>query len=544
MGLQGGQADIYIAEFLLIQTGTYQEQYLRPFEVHAGAEHINALGQATNGGQMLDMTSIEKVASSIIHPQRATEGVSHIPNGWTSRRFSFIMRVVEVPRIANGTQIERIFYGYTDHSDASRNHLDPDMRIYFNSEMTISTTNRPNPQGMMIPVSRVMSATQIISPMDMAGPNNFMGFNGNSIYLVRPEDTFYHAHDVSVTSALTQHGAIPGEVGQIFDGRTISSNGNPFKMTRRQDNSASRYLKRTLDGFGDAFSETLMENDGSIDQDTLLIKAGNNVKNQELHMIDFFNIIKEDCGYLEQGFVRYQDLCHCFSDLDRISNFSLDDGRSIRNMSHTGQSATWNGGEDYNIAPAMLAQVVPSVMMENFIRQISFTVTPGHGVGEYIVDVDKNRLRMLSDNLPDDVVMRSVSEFIRRLKVDALNYITQNNQIYCSIGMMTNLQGESVIDIEIGSEPLTRYVAPTFSDGLFTPMATRELDRRSKVCNDVNWLMSQTFDRGSMPQPSFDTQPAQTFGNSVGHRQQPQQPQYPQQQDQNSPSFDQLTSYL
>lgn len=543
MGFPGmlSQPDIKIVEFILIQTGSYKDQFLRPFNVEVGPNQTNQLLEVTNGGQSLDINNIEQVASQIIVPKAQTEGISHIPNGWDCRRFSFIMRVIEEPKFQQGSTVERVFYGYTDNSDATKNYLDPQMRIYFNSELTISTTMRHNPQGIPLPHSRVLSASQIISPMDMAGPNTGTnGIFGDSIYLVRPEDAFNYNHDVSTTQALARNGAIDGNVEEMFDTRSMSSLGGQFKLNNRYDNSASRYLQRALQGYEHGLRESRDDHDGNVIGDSILTSATSRVKNQEMHQIDFFNILKEDCGYLEQSFVRYGDLCGVFSGLDSITQYTMDDGSSIRRLSTTQNVENWNGGEYHNIAPAMLAQVVPSIMMENFIRMVNFTVVSGNGYGEYFIDVNKNSVKMVTNNMPDDRVVFHINEFKRRLVVDVLNYITQNNQVYCSIGMDSNLLGESVIDIALDSEPVTRYVAPTFSDGLFTPVATRDIDMRNNVCGHLGWLMQNTFDH--TPQNQGGHSPIVNQYGDPTLRRDPVQPQTAQQQKQFSGSGDDFAS--
>lgn len=494
LGLPEVNMNVNVVEFGLIQTGTYQEQYYRPFVVNNTAENINSLRETTHDGNVINLSDLERISSEIIQPKSTTDGLAHVPHGWEFRRFCFIMRVIEEGKINTGTTTERIFYGYTDHSDASFNHLDPKMRIYFNSELTVNTIMRPAPNGMMIPMSRVMSASQIVQPSDMMGINSGYGQGGNQVFLLRPEDTFYHAHNSAVVDALQSSNVINGKVSEIFDDRHVSAQGGHYRLNRRQDNSASRYMKRTLDGYGKAVKETMMLNDGIIDNDLLYTNAANEVRTQNIATIDFFNILKRECGYLEQGYVTYGDLCSVFPGLDPLTQVTMDDGRSIRQMGSSNESEVWNGGESWDIAVSMLAQVIPSIMMENYIRQIDFTVNPGNGYGEYIIDVDKSRVRLVSDNLPESEQIKRIQEFKRRLTVDVLNSITKNNQIFCRIAMNTNIQAESVIMIDYDNQPTRRYVAPTFSDGLFTPVATLQFDHRKKICNDLTWMLSQSFE--------------------------------------------------
>lgn len=500
--------NVRIVEFILIQTGSYQEQYLRPITVNTDFRVAKALEETTEGGRNLDITTLEDVASSVFVGRTQTEGNSQIANGWRSRRFSFLMRVIEEPKFQTGSQNERIFFGYTDHCDESGRGLSSDMRIYFNSELTISTTVTPNAAGVPTPRSRVMSSTQIVSPQDL------MGSQGQLIHLLRPEDIFYHSFDQGIAQEFTRNGFVPGKIQSISDQRSTSTYGGrtgTFKLNNRNDNSPSRFLQRAMRGYAHGIKESRELDSEMIDESVILSNAGGYTKNPEMHQITFFNILKEDCGYLEQGFVRYGDLCSVFPQLDQTAGYAMDDGRSLRRLSTIDDSENWNGGEEHHIAPSMLAQIVPSIMMENYIRQIDFTVNPGNGVGQYFIDIDYQRTRMISDNLPDEVVNQSINEFRRRLELDVLNYITHRNQVYCQIAMNTNLMSESVINIAFDSQPITPYVAPTFSDGLFNHLATHNLSTQQQVCSDMNWLMKESFSNMLMPDTSAYSMPTKHY---------------------------------
>jgi hypothetical protein len=84
-----------------------------------------------------------------------------------------------------------------------------------------------------------------------------------------------------------------------------------------------------------------------------------------------------------------------------------------------------------------------------------------------------------------------LEEFKRRLVVDVLNTITQGNQIGFHIAVSADLAGETIIDISLGYESKTRFVAPTFSDSLFAPVVTRDKNLRDKISSDLIYLMEE-----------------------------------------------------
>ena len=137
-GQQTNNAQLKIKNFILVQSGSYQEQHLRPFAVTANQQTIDSLSEVTDSGRNLGVGAVQEIAASVIRPQTNSEGATGIDQGWRSRRFRFLMKVEESHMFIGGTTTQRIFFGYTDHCDASTNYLDPNMRIYFNSETIVS----------------------------------------------------------------------------------------------------------------------------------------------------------------------------------------------------------------------------------------------------------------------------------------------------------------------------------------------------------------------------------------------------------------------
>jgi len=82
-------------------------------------------------------------------------------------------------------------------------------------------------------------------------------------------------------------------------------------------------------------------------------------------------------------------------------------------------------------------------------------------------------------------------EFERRLATDCLNTISMNNQIPFQLSMSSDLAGDSVIDISLQHESVVRFVAPTFTDGLFAPVITRDAAKAGKIANDMLYLVSE-----------------------------------------------------
>ena len=491
--MHGFNNTVDVADFILTQTGTYQEQSLRPFVTDIQTDTVNALATATRGGKNLGVTAVEDIASQLIRPSTTPEGQVNIAHGWSSRRFRFLMRVVEEHPFNGGQRTQRVLFGYTDHCDASVNHLDPDMRVYFNSETVIADRVRSTPNGV-VREPMVVSADQIVSPMDMFGPsNNFSSYyQPPAAFLIRPEDIFGLGQTREVTEKLSQTGQFQGGVDMVLDSRNTVGMGGTYKYSRRRDTSPSRYLSDTLSAYQHAVKESTMSDDAEPggDKETMYGEAQSHATNNDIHKNVFFSRLKDEAGFMERGYVTLRDLERIFPSVGHVTKYSMDDGRSIRRVNTAVDSEHWNGSDNMTIAATTLAQVIPSIMMDNYIRSISFAVTNGQGQGQYVVDFHPDGTMGVVQGL---ALVAPLEEFHRRLITDVLNTITMHNHIGFQISMSSDLAGDSVIDIAMDGEPVRRYVAPTFSDSLFAPMITHDQQRPQKISNDLLFLVEQTI---------------------------------------------------
>lgn len=507
-GSQGINKTSVIKNFVLVQTGTYQEQHLRPFNVNVTSDNVNNLESATRGGTNLGVSAIQEIAADIIAPSAMTEGITNIQQGWSSRRFRFIMTVEEQHPFIRGTTDQRIFFGYTDHCDASYNHLDPLMRIYFNSETVISNVIEQTPAGPVMR-SNMVSSNQIIAPVDVTmGPTPRMA--SASTHLIRPEDIFSVGQTNHVARKLTDSGQIDGPITASISHSAVVGLGGDYKYSRRMDSSPTRYLSGTLNSFQNAVLESnsnAFDNEAT-SMEVLLGEATSFSRNNTMRGNTFMSRLRDHAGYMENGYITFRELQMLFPEAasDQVTMFSMDNGKSIRKVSYAHDSEIWSGADHISVGASLIAQTVPSVMMDTFFRSISISVTNGHGPNNYIFDVNPAMTRTLV-NISSDMAMGYVMEFERRMKTDILNIISKGNQIPFKLVVSSDLAGETIIDIALGSDPLTRYVAPTFSDSLFTPVITRDLGLVSNISNDLIWLVGEVI----KPAQNFVTSNVQQY---------------------------------
>lgn len=485
-----GASRIKPVSMLMSETGQYLDQFYRPFETNIQGEAIRALTESTRNGQNINRHSMSDLAGTILTPSADVEGNVRIAEGWKMRRFRFILTIKEGSAFQRSGDVTRVFYGYTDHCDTSLGqHLDPNMRVYFNSEVVMHDRYIDTPNGM---ISRpvVMTSNQIINGYSQ---DEMMGTN-NLIHTLRPEDIFSRAESSAVVNRLASTGEFGDEVDgrfgpgglQVNDTRSTFAIGGEQKFSNRHDSSPVNYLVRTFDGYRQA----LNANDDIQDTEDLMGQASAAIANSFIYRNEFLNTLRSRSNYSAQGYVTYGQLCQIFDGIDQVNRVAMNDGRSMRSLSNGTDSIAWNGRDSTTIAASLLAQTVPGIMMDCMMTNVQFQAVNGHGYGNFNVIINPDSVFMVVQGMdPSHYIQR----FIDRLSVEVLIPISQNNAIGFNLSMGTDVIGESVIDINIDGQGHDRFVAPTFADSSFTSLVTSDSSRQGKISNDLTYLVQNVI---------------------------------------------------
>lgn len=490
-------ATVRCEKLVLVQTGTYQDQAIRSFEVDVNQAVISSLIDVTRGGMNLGVSAVQDIAGQIIAPSAVTEGYAAITNGWAARRFRGMLRVREEHPVMKGTSTQRIFYLYTDGCDISHgNKLDPQMRVYFNSETVINEAYQQTVNGLQR-TAKVVSSNQIVTPMDMMATQGGM-FNQATAHLMRPTDLYAHGQTEAVCERLQASGRFQGSIASFHDHRTMIGECGAFQYSQREDTSPVRYISNTLGAFGHATKEAAMLNDDNHgnsqhnNKEFLFSEAQSYTANASIHANTFLARLKENAGYMSRGYVTWADLCGLFPELTMhgITEVGMDTGTSRRQVMHREDSDHFIGSDDVSIAAATLAQTVPSLMMDTFLRTVTLAVTNSYGqsASPYSIQIFENGCRTIMDNISMKPYML---EFERRMVIDALNTITFSGNRQHQISISSDLAGDTIIDISLDGQPSVRYVTPTFTDALNPPVLTRDKDRSRKIANDMLYLVQE-----------------------------------------------------
>jgi hypothetical protein len=482
-----------IKRLIFVETGTYNDQALRPYETHVNDQTLRMIQEATHDGRQLQPTNLAGVAGAIVRPSAASIGTVSIENGWDTKRFRFLMEV-EFADFTGGATIQYIS-GSTSHADLSHGKfIDPRMQLYLNNIVKTRQVVEMTPMGQMTRQT-VSEASQILT----GSYNPQITGLANSPQTMRPEDVFG-------TIGLSVLGD-----ADTFDLR--SSFGGGAKKSSRKNGAATSYLSRVMTSYKTATQKA--EYSDQLPQ--MMDDASGQVREGLVSQDPFMSHLMRHTGFAQGTSVSYDELCQMQPGLEHddstvkviLNRVVLASGWQPHVR---GQTEHWSGTTRETIFATTLAHAVPAIMMELMLTEITMSITnrtqDGSFVSQFLAPPDSFTVGV--DLSP------SLDLLLRRMETEVLRDLTMNNQIDIQLVLHIDVLGESIIDIAIMGGPLIKYVVPSFCDALMAPVITNNAKHLQIFANDISALadrisMDYSTDSG---QPSSNFQPGMYNGHS------------------------------
>ena len=115
-----------VVKLIIQKTGTFNEQYRRPYSTNLTANVEQNILNSVNGRQNIKASTVAGAAMDFIAPSATPETNVPIANGWGTPRLRFLLEIQHVDHM--GVKNNEYVTGYTEHSDVSMNGLvDPKM---------------------------------------------------------------------------------------------------------------------------------------------------------------------------------------------------------------------------------------------------------------------------------------------------------------------------------------------------------------------------------------------------------------------------------
>lgn len=454
-----------VSKLVFMQTGSYNDQFSRPYQANLNTENLGVIQEVTHGGQIINNAVLSGVAGSILRPTAQHEGIVQIANGWGEKRMRFFMEVELGHDAMGGAALVQVLCGYTDHMGVTLSGaVDPRMQLYFNSSITVRRTATPTPNGL-VNAAHVVDASQVlIGKADLR-----MGGGGTVHHAMRPQDVF----------AVMSQGAL-GDSSFVQDTRHTFVNG-PMKSSR-SNAAAPEYLSKVLKA--QALAENNVQNSGS-GEDIANVARGI-VQDPNISTDMFFGHLKRHTGFSEGDCITYADLCRMDPGTDQIAQ-AIMVGNGMQQASAYGaeHTAHWNGANMETVAATILSQAVPAIMMDLMLSEVHLMATNETLNGEYLVTMQHY------NGFTDKVDLRPhANRLMERLKIEILRDLTQNNLIQFRLTLHINLAGETFMRISMNGQPEIDYVCPSFCDALMAPVLTANKQTLYTMAHDLGSLFS------------------------------------------------------
>ena len=518
-----------ILKLMLFASKPLNDLYKRPYNTIVTQEGINALDQATKGGTEFSQTAITKTAGHFIQMSAQTEGIAPIVNGWGTPRFRFLMEVIE--NHGGLGQNKAYYVGHTDYMEGATIDrggnvlIDNNLQFYINAVHRFRINGLYNGNQLMGEQMSGNGFNQILYNRDDNQPIDFQSIQQGNVgdYKIRPVDVFRSRNTLN---QLSQYGLLNGitdsntldATGTLLTGSQLSSRRNTVPGTYMFDiMKGYREASATVQSYGGDESDAVREaisiyGDGYAYQDPLFTELRDVVDNIQWRGV--FN-----WGQLNRVFPYVNDIC-TVCDPSQLSNMRNQFGQQsgiaeFGNVWDNTNTAYWVGANMETVAASLLANAIPTILLENLASEIRFTMT-NMTVDGQIQHATTTFVPLT--NMVDTRIM--LDRVLSRIQTELVPMVSQYGAIPFTITVDSSIYGDTMVNISLNGQPAVPYVMPTFADNAASPILTSSVDRFNHISNDLyrvaSYIGNQTGGTLSTPTvasvytpPSSPMQPTQ-----------------------------------
>lgn len=479
-----------VVKLIVQKTGTYNDQFRRPFVTNMSNDTGNRILSAIENKQSVGAGMIANVAGTFLMPTATPEQQVGIPNGFNTPRLRFLLELMVMDNM--GTSSSHYITGYTEYSDVSMNNLiDPKMSFFINNISETRNTSRITPIG-------TQSYQSVINSSHVLVNNQYQGIHDtNKTFSLRPENILTEVGVKDIRDA---------GLGNIFDARAAVI--STPTLSNRRNNIAPAYVAGILDGY--------LQNSRSGEYDShvkILENTAHSVEESDFLTNPFIKFIsgRHSTKYLGAATANGFTLEDLFVLDPNTPNVMKVADFGAQNFHQTGATAGWGGSDGTTLFAATLSQSLPAYMTQFCFNVVHFTSTNHTINGEIVTTI--NAVKGFNNALDNS---REIAAFVYRINSELLRGLSYNNQMPFQLQVNCDLIGETWIEISLNSEPMIAFVMPSFCDALTTPILTNDQNKLYGIANDFDKLMVSMVEQDSstrgmsygndpFPQPTMQT---------------------------------------
>ena len=467
-----------VVKLIIQKTGTFNEQYRRPYSTNLTANVEQNILNSVNGRQNIKASTVAGAAMDFIAPSATPETNVPIANGWGTPRLRFLLEIQHVDHM--GVKNNEYVTGYTEHSDVSMNGLvDPKMTFYCNN------ISRTRVQEHLTPLGNQTYQSVIDNSHVLVNDRFTNAFDANRLYTLAPESVASHIGSSSIM-------ADSGDV--FYDGSTALTKSQPTKSSRT-NNIAPVYVASLLDAYlQSARSEEYAAHD-SILEDVRNSVSTSSFTEDPFLMWMMNHKMRQGYGASLGNVFTLDDLCA----LDpNTPNVMMPANMMPSNTHSLGTTMHWGGSDGFTLTASIVSQSLPAYMSQFCFTKLHFTSTNYTLTGEIVTTISD--VRGFNISLDQS---KELSALIYRLNTELLAGISYNNTMPFKIEVRCDLMGETWIEVSLNSEPPVMFVTPSYADALMTPIVTTNSNVLAGISRDFDGLMTSIVEATS---PSSQSQ--------------------------------------
>lgn len=458
------RASFEVTKLLFCPTGTYGDQWLRPFYMGDNLDYqsMSVLQEVTKGGRNINAGVLAPYSGQLLRPKADVMTSIQIANGWGEQRLRFMM---EVHSKTMGATLVSYVTGYTDYPGYVRTAnnevvFDKNMKLYFNNTCTLQNSSYDAGHG------NAVRSTVIDSSHLLFGKYN-PSYNPDQAEVAmttRPEDIF------SIMEVSMQSGNEP-----YSDGRLLFADLMP-KKSRRTNELTNVYMSTILSNYRDSVTNQV---GGMTTPSEAMSYAIGNVAESVINEDPLFHAICKQLNFNEDGSITYGSLCQVSPGLDYVAAVTGGESKYVQAAHQVGQTANLNAATPECLAATTVAREVPALMSELMLIGLMFTATNDTIGGEYVVDIAPNYLSFAQMDMT-----RYIEAFKQRLIGSVLQGLSNNRMTKFNMQVQVDMFGETYVNISLNGGPIVPHCFTGFADALTAPVMSYNQDSVFKLVKD------------------------------------------------------------
>lgn len=474
---------VNIKRFILLQSRNgYKDVPQRTYTTNCNQQTIDRVVDIMHpDGRNLKHVTEAEVAThvpSIVTLSSVPNKITKIHNGWGIERLQFLL---EVDSNMGNNIFTSYIQGYSDYNDVSySNHIDPRIRYYINSITTVSKIPDPT-TGTYI--TRPYMSFNVIR--DELG-KEVINFDNNMTHdvLVRPSDLYknmYFTNDYG-----------NGEVKPINTTDLVTP--TQAHVSRKSNANPVKYFTNIVNGYISGKDTAEISNNVA----DILRSAASCTADGIYTNLAFVRSLTNLNGDLTPTSFTIMDLEMLDPSIAHKTNYITRDNYinlgQFNTMLDTNDTADAFQPTVLNTKAQHLASVIPSIMIETFITDLTISIT--NIMGEPIITP------LLFNTFIDGIDTTAyINRLIHKLQLEVVPYITDFGASSVEILFTSNIMGDTTISLNINNSGNLIYRFPTFCDSLYTPVISNR-DRSTLIQNDLTQIVDATYAAGV---PNFES---------------------------------------